>query len=57
MAHVIGLPGGIYALDLGPVKKKIEKAKDHSTRPKSDISLVPRIAFISAKKLFQLECF
>ncbi|XP_018574335.1 uncharacterized protein LOC108913295 [Anoplophora glabripennis] len=57
VANITGLPGAVYALDLGPVKKKVEKPKDHSARPKSDISLVPKIAFISAKKVFQIECY
>lgn len=50
------MPGAVYCVDIGQPKKKSEKEKEQY-RVKSDISLLPKIAFVSTKKLYQVDFF
>ncbi|XP_074031543.1 uncharacterized protein [Leptinotarsa decemlineata] len=49
------LPGAIYCIDIGQPKKKEKEKEREQVRIKSDASLVPKIAFVSTKKLYQVE--
>lgn len=50
------LPGAVYSIDVGQIKKTVVKERD-TFRVKSDVSGLPRIAFISTKKLYQVEFY
>ncbi|XP_026745654.1 transcription initiation factor TFIID subunit 5-like isoform X2 [Trichoplusia ni] len=43
-------PGGIYAFDFGTVRRKVKKATD-SYKKISEIGLVPRVSFVTGKRL------
>ncbi|VEN53657.1 unnamed protein product [Callosobruchus maculatus] len=59
-ASINFLPGAVYSIDAGPIRKKDGKEhinKDISSRNKSDASVIPRIAFVSARRLYQIEFY
>ncbi|KAJ8970513.1 hypothetical protein NQ314_001189 [Rhamnusium bicolor] len=58
-ASINYLPGAIYSMDMGPPKKKVERGNNNKEqlRLKGDISVVPKIAFVSAKKLYQIDFY
>ncbi|CAH1964090.1 unnamed protein product [Acanthoscelides obtectus] len=55
------LPGAVYSFDAGQVRKKDVPStinKDIiSTRAKSDASSIPRIGFVSSRRLYQIELY
>lgn len=54
-ASINNLPGAVYCVDIGQPKKKQEKENKELYRTKSDITSLPKIAFVSTKKLYQVE--
>lgn len=49
MASISGLPGGVYSLDMGPVKK-VKKGDN----PQAILS-VPKVIFCSGKRIYQID--
>lgn len=53
IAKVNYLPGAVYSIDIGGhVKQKL----DQSSSRTMDISNLPKIAFASKKKLYEIQC-
>ncbi|XP_044271260.1 uncharacterized protein LOC123015543 [Tribolium madens] len=48
VASVLGLPSAVYSLDLGPPKKGVAAQR-------TDIGASPQMAFVSGKKLYQVD--
>ncbi|EFA09654.1 uncharacterized protein LOC100142519 [Tribolium castaneum] len=48
VAAVLGLPSAVYSLDLGPPKKGVAAQR-------TDIGASPQMAFVSGKKLYQVD--
>lgn len=60
---ITSISGGVYSCDIGPARKKYEKdkkeyfAEDVQIRMKTDLTVLPRVVFLSSKKMYQLEFF
>lgn len=48
------LPGAVYSMDIGAIMKTKAQKIEQSTRT-TDISQLPRIAFASKKKIYEIE--
>lgn len=48
------LPGAVFSLDIGPLKSRKETKSDKYIL-KSDITSVPKVAFVSGKRLYQID--
>ncbi|CAG9762706.1 unnamed protein product [Ceutorhynchus assimilis] len=53
-AMINQLPGAVYGMDMGPMKVKKETKTEKYTS-KNDITVVPKIAFVAGKRLYQID--
>ncbi|KAB0794764.1 hypothetical protein PPYR_11603 [Photinus pyralis] len=54
LCSITGLPGGVYDIDTGPHRPQ-KFQKDVARSRQQELSLAPRLAFISGKKVYQIE--
>ncbi|KAF2895757.1 hypothetical protein ILUMI_10417 [Ignelater luminosus] len=54
-SSINGLPGGIYCVDLGPLKKSKKVKIDVPKTKAAELMGLPRMAFVSGKKVYQID--